>query len=86
MTKSTQSVSFEVDVSANIDARMVRNDYGVPGSPVWYEAEDHDFAYFVIDIAGVNVSIKALPIELRNAILECAIDACDENGWERYDD
>lgn len=86
MTLANQTVSFQIDVGAIIDAQMVRSDYGVSGSPVWYQPEDHDFADFVIDIAGVNVSIKALPIELRNAILECAIESCDDDKWSGYDD
>ena len=85
MSDAQQTVSFQVDVGATIEARMVRGDYGVPGSPVWYDAEDHDFADLVIDIAGVNVAVKALPKELHDAILDIAAEECDDRKWEAYE-
>jgi len=73
----TQTVSFTIDIDAALTAKMVRNDYGVPGSPVWYDAEDHDFADLTITIAGVDIAIKDLPPVLRDAILSDAIYNCD---------
>lgn len=29
-----------LDLTANLTGRSVRNDYGVPGSPVWYDVDD----------------------------------------------
>ena len=31
---------LSLDLTANLTGRSVRNDYGVPGSPVWYDVED----------------------------------------------
>ena len=36
----------------------VRNDYGVPGSPVWYEIEDITIEEFIIN--GVSCTFKEL--------------------------
>jgi hypothetical protein len=49
-------------------ANMVRSDYGVRGSPVWYEPEDHDVES--ISILGIDVNINDLPDALQNAIME----------------
>jgi hypothetical protein len=32
--------TISLDMTANLTGRSVRNDYGVPGSPVWYDVED----------------------------------------------
>lgn len=85
MIYTEQDVDFELDVSVKIEARMCRNDYGVERSPVWYEADHHAFAGISVNIAGVDVLIKDMPIELRSAILERAIEACDDDKWSKYE-
>ena len=78
---SQQTVSFTVECDATLQARMVRSDYGVPGSPVWYEPEDVMWADYTVDILGVTVRLDALPMELRDVLLELAEEALDD-GWE----
>lgn len=34
------NTTLTLDLSAEVSARKVRNDYGVPRSPVWYDIED----------------------------------------------
>jgi len=84
--KANQSVNFTIDVDASIEARMVLCDYGVDRSPVWWESDDHNYADYTVTIAGVDVEVMCLPKDLRDAILECAIEACDENKWSGYDE
>lgn len=45
---------------------MVRSDYGVPGSPVWFEPENIEIDE--IEILGVDVKAKDLPSDLVNAL------------------
>jgi len=78
---ATQRVEFDTLVSATLSARMERTDYGVPGSPVWYEPEDIEFD-LTINIAGVDVEIKDLPKVLRDALLEEAINVTESGEWE----
>lgn len=82
MSDATQSVTFTVECSAKLEASMVRSDYGVQGSPVWYQAEDIEYAEFTVDISGVSVRLDALPKDLRDALLESAIEAVDDGEWE----
>jgi hypothetical protein len=61
-------------VEATVWAEMVRNDYGVHGSPVWYDPEIGDIDF---EINGIRV--KDVPDELN----EMAYDAAIEKGeWE----
>lgn len=82
---ATQSLDFEVSVMMDIEANGEETDLGVPRSPVWDEYSDHDFADKTITIAGVDVLVKELPLVLQNAILEAAIDACDDEKWGCYE-
>jgi len=61
--------------------RVVRNDYGVPGSPVWYEPEDIEVVS--VEILGVEVKFDSLPLDLQNEMLTLA-DEIDTNEWEEY--
>jgi hypothetical protein len=78
---ATQRVEFDTLINATLSARMERTDYGVPGSPVWYEAEDIEFD-LTINIAGVDVEIKDLPKVLRDALLDEAINVTESGEWE----
>lgn len=50
------------DMTMVFTATMERNDYGVSGSPVWYEATDIELDS--LEIMGYEVNLKALPKEL----------------------
>ena len=63
-------------VEATVWANMIRNDYGVPGSPVWYEPEITDTD---IEINGVKVKVKDCPDELYEMAAEAAIE---KGEWE----
>jgi hypothetical protein len=58
------------DFSAIFTARGVREDYGVPGSPSWWQAEDIELASF--DFLGREIPLAGLPDALEAAILEQA--------------
>lgn len=65
------------DFSACFKARGERNDYGVPGSPTWWEAQDIELASF--EFLGQPVPIEKLPDAIEAALLEQA----DGLEWER---
>lgn len=66
-------------IAASFSARMVRNDYGVPGSPVWYDAEDIEVE--VYDINGVDMMPKQVEErwgpEVAAALDEAAMEVAD---------
>lgn len=78
----TQTVSIDAEINVNVSCRMVKDDYGVPGSPVWLADVDHDWADNTIEIYGVKVKIKELPEALRNAIWDEAVELVDFDKWE----
>lgn len=61
-------------VEATVWADMERNDYGVPGSPTWYEA---DVTAVEIEVNGVKIA--PCPAELYELAAEAAIE---RNEWE----
>jgi len=60
----------EVDVV--FIAETERNDYGVPGSPVWYEVNPDSIKIDALSILGLDVDIAALPKDLQDAIYALA--------------
>ena len=77
-----QTATFDVSVTALLEANMVRFDYGVPGSPVEYEPEDIKFADLSIEIEGVSVLLADLPKELRDVLLGLAQGQSEEGEWK----
>jgi len=65
------------DFSAWFTARGERNDYGVPGSPTWWEPQDIELAAF--EFLGRDVPLNQLPDAIEAALLEQA----DGLEWER---
>lgn len=58
---SSQSISIEYndhDITVELTASMVWDDYGVPGSPRWLTPTD--ISYSDYDVDGVSYSYKAL--------------------------
>lgn len=54
------------DVTATFTCNMVKDSYGVPGSPVWDTPVDIELNS--VTILDVEVNIDALPDDLQNAI------------------
>jgi hypothetical protein len=75
-----QAVYRGKDVTVWYSASMTRNDYGVPGSPVWWEPDDVEVVS--VEILGIEVAFEELPKDLQNEILAMA-DECD---WEAEDE
>jgi hypothetical protein len=65
-------------IEVDFRVEMERADYGVPGSPVWWEPIWDTLEVDTLSVLGVDVAIESLPKELREAILELA----DEVEWE----
>lgn len=79
------SVDDGLTVEAVVSARWVRNDYGVPGSPVWYEAEDLDVESLCINGVDMmpNEAEAKFGKDAVNALWEMTMDVADNNeGWE----
>lgn len=77
----TKTVSINLEVSARVDAVMVRNDYGVEGSPVWYEPRNM-VVDDIIYIDGVRVDLTEVPEVLRDLIKNQAVEWADDcEGW-----
>jgi hypothetical protein len=57
---------------------MECQDYGVPGSPTWWEPINDSITIQWIEILGVPVSEGSLPKEVINAIYELS----SEIEWE----
>jgi hypothetical protein len=61
-------------ITVHFTARAERNDYGVPGSPVWYEPADIQIDS--AEVLGVAVDLKTWPAELV-AALHALADECE---------
>jgi hypothetical protein len=66
------------DMVITYEAETERSDYGVPGSPVWYEIVDVEVVG--VEIMGVEVDPKTLPKELIGELREMA-PVEDSDGW-----
>ena len=74
----------ELHVECTASGNAVRNDYGVPGSPVWYEIEDITVDEFVINGAvytwkQLNNTFPEIADDLH---VICAEAAEKEEEWE----
>ena len=56
------------ELSVTFVAQTERSDYGVEGSPVWYEAKPDTIEILHFDILGIDVDPRVLPQELQAAI------------------
>jgi len=75
----------QLHVYAWATGRSVRNDYGVPGSPVWYDIEDIEVDKF--EINGVIYTWKELNAAFSATIADelhsiCADKAEEQEDWE----
>lgn len=69
------------DFFVTFTAKMDRTDYGVQGSPVWYEVDSSSVKVEAVEILGVEVEMKDLPFKLQAAIhnLNDEVEFEDEN-------
>jgi len=74
----------QLHVGGVATGRSVRNDYGVPGSPVWYDMEDILVDEF--EINGVAYTWKQLNVAFPKIADDlhviCAEAAEKEEGWD----
>ena len=73
-----------IEIEAVVEATMVRNDYGVPGSPVWYEPEDLKLAsvwMFGRDWTRQQL-VEKFGKQGADAIEELVCDETCEDSWE----
>ena len=76
-----QYVSFDVTVTCRVDCEMERNDYGVSGSPIWYEPDPDTIEVSAIDIEGF--SVDGIPKELLEHLEELAAETALADGeWQ----
>lgn len=59
----------------------VLNDYGVPGSPVWYEIEDIEIDN--IDVNGVSYTPKQLEAKFGKQLSDSIYNYCHEDAFEK---
>lgn len=75
-----QYVTFSLEVTARVDCEMERNDYGVPGSPVWYEPNPDTLEISNIAFEDVNISVDNLPKDVQDLIEEMAAETALAKG------
>lgn len=77
-----QTITFDLQVTVTLQARAVSTDFGVPGSPVWDEFEDHDYADYTIEVDGYEIKLDTLGDDMRKVVLGAAIEVANDEGWE----
>ena len=67
-------------ITAQFEAESHPNDYGVKGSPVWWEIDLGTIDIISLEILGVEVDPNKLPEDLQSAIRELAGEVEFETG------
>lgn len=83
MTRVQTTVTYD-DIQAVFSAILVRDDYGVPGSPVWWTPEDitlEEVSILDVTFSGKK-ELDTLPGKLIEAIYEMITDRTDAEEWE----
>lgn len=65
------------DIFATYTAEGELTDYGVPGSPQWYDPDPRTIQVLSVEILGVTVDPTTLPAPLLDALLDLP------TRWER---
>lgn len=93
MSKSaSQLVSFEwkgKEVSMEFHAEMVKDDFGVPGSPVWWTAEGISTGKIYVDASVYNNEIMFAADYGLIGVTELddlAAELIDDDKWEMEED
>lgn len=63
------------DLTINFRADGEKSDYGVPGSPVWWDVDPDSIVIDSIEILGHSVPLKSFPPELQKDLYECHSEA-----------
>lgn len=81
MPKTMKATYNGEEIVVTFYGDAVRNDYGVPGSPVWHEPDNIEIAS--LEICGVDVADpdRRLPPDALGAIMMLA----DECEWEEVE-
>ena len=81
MTKAQATVNYD-DIQAVFSATLVRDHYGVPGSPVWFTPED--ITLEEVTILDVTFSGKKELDTLPNKLVEALYEMVDnmDGEWE----
>jgi hypothetical protein len=76
-----QSTVHYDDISATFSATMVKDDYGVPGSPTWWSPEDITLEEVtILDVTFSGKQIDTLPEKLVEHIMEVMLESVEE--WD----
>ena len=68
---------------ASVTANLVRNDYGVPGSPVWYDVDDASVDVFCIN--GVDHTFDEVVAKIGTDAAELLEEICVEAAVKKDD-
>lgn len=80
---SSMQVTLYIEVCATVRCQMERSDYGVPGSPVWYEPDPASFKVEDVSFDDVNIALASLPQNVQDMVMDAAIEAAVNKGeWE----
>ena len=72
------------DIQAVFSATMVKDDYGVPGSPTWWSPEDIELEEVtILDVTfSGKKELDTLPDKLVDHIMEVMLESVDTQDWE----
>ena len=80
MTKVQATVNYD-DIQAVFSATLVKDDYGVPGSPTWWSPEDIELEEVtILDVTFSGKQIDRLPEKLVEHIMEVMLESVEE--WD----
>ena len=77
----SEAIYNGAEMTVWFQAQSERCDYGVRGSPVWYEIDPATVEVTDLEILGVHVDFEKLPGDLQEAIRALS-DECEWRGEE----
>lgn len=80
-----QDVEVEVTVECTFTGKGHWEDYGVPGSPRWFEIEPDGLGGHVT-IAGERFQLRDLPKKLQDVLHDAAVDQIKDDEWGTQDE
>ena len=80
--KVQTTVNYD-DIQAVFSATLVKDDYGVPGSPTWWSPEDIELEEVtILDVTFSGKQIDTLPDKLVDHIMEVMLESVEEWSGE----